>query len=102
MHPSLFYFLSPKHKILALEASNKLHPPKPYPFLECPQALNRKLTAEITGGIALSLGAFFNFNLANPSQNGVRNMFLSLKNAESNSDIHGDALSTILTPPLTV
>ena len=28
-------------------------------------------------------------------------MFLSLKNAERNSDIYGDAISTILTAPLT-
>ena len=102
MQQSLFYFLYAKHKILALQVSNKLHPAKTLSILRVPQALNRKLTAEITGGIALSLGAFFNFNLANPSQNGVQNMFLTLKNAERNSDIHGDALSTILTPPLTV
>lgn len=77
MRQSLFYFLYAKHKISRYRPVTNFIPPKPYPFLECPQALNRKLTSEITGGIALSLGAFFNFNLANPSQNGVRNMFLS-------------------------
>ena len=102
MQQSLFYFLYAKHTILTLQVSNKLHPAKTLSILSVPPSTKQKVHSRDYWRHSFESWCVLQFYLANPSQNGVQNMFLTLKNAERNSDIHGDALSTILTPPLTV
>lgn len=42
MRQSLFYFLYAKHKFLALQASNKLHPAKTLSILRVPPSTKQK------------------------------------------------------------